>query len=275
MPQPAETLTDYLTSRPVPNIGPEANRQAVIRYLIEEAGYRSEELETNGPISVAIEETRYASRVDIVVSNEGEALMLVKCAAGSLGSREREALAAARLVKDPPLPLTLVSDGQAATLLVDALVVGQGTPDDHLAADLGTFDLIQPQHDMAIVEQQGVATRAFLVQSRIGATDPFLVSLLRIPGRIDAEAFTRLELDPLALEAGDTDLGPLQVHQYADLAAAGTRPVAHPFGTLLMLSIIAMRHVQPHHVNAGGDDFIEYLGVVRGRPHGRDNLRSS
>jgi hypothetical protein len=43
--------------------------------------------------------------------------MAIRCAAGSLGSREREILAAARLLDDCLIPLAVVSDGKTATVL--------------------------------------------------------------------------------------------------------------------------------------------------------------
>jgi len=43
--------------------------------------------------------------------------MAFKCCAGSLGSREREILAAARIFGATPIPLAVVTDGHEATVL--------------------------------------------------------------------------------------------------------------------------------------------------------------
>jgi hypothetical protein len=43
--------------------------------------------------------------------------MAIRCAAGSLGSREREIVAAARLLDDCLIPLSVVSDGKTAIVL--------------------------------------------------------------------------------------------------------------------------------------------------------------
>jgi hypothetical protein len=112
-----ETLIDFITGQPVPNIGAEANRQAVERYLVESKGYPASDLEVGVPIRFKVSGTSYASQVDLVVSSAGRRVMVVKCAAGSLGSREREALAAARLLDEYQIPLTMVSDGRQVTLL--------------------------------------------------------------------------------------------------------------------------------------------------------------
>lgn len=110
-------ITDYVTGHKVPDVGAEANRQAVERYLVEEKGFRKQDIQVNVPIRMQIKDQSYRSSVDLVATLEGHKLMVVKCAAGSLGSREREIVAAARLLDVAPIPLALVSDGKTAILL--------------------------------------------------------------------------------------------------------------------------------------------------------------
>jgi hypothetical protein len=123
-----ETLTDYLTGKPIPAVGAEENRQALLKYLVEEKGYAKGDLATDVPITVRVAGEVYRSAVDVVVRVAGEAVFVVKCAAGSLGSREREAVSAARLLEAAPLPLAVVSDGRSATVLDTASgkVLGAG-----------------------------------------------------------------------------------------------------------------------------------------------------
>ena len=61
----------------------------------------------------------YCSQVDLVVTvDDGQRrMMVIKCAAGSLGSREREILAAARLLDIYQIPYAVVSDGKEAVVL--------------------------------------------------------------------------------------------------------------------------------------------------------------
>ncbi len=113
----ADQITDFITGQPVPNIGAEANRQDVERYLVEEKRYRRDDILVDAPIEVEIDGQPYRSTVDLVVRINGRPIMAVKCAAGSLGSREREIVSAARLLEASPLPLAVVSDGVTATVL--------------------------------------------------------------------------------------------------------------------------------------------------------------
>jgi hypothetical protein len=122
--------TDFITGRQIPNIGAEENRQALARYLVNTKGYSKNNLEADVKIEIAIAGEPYSSQVDLVVSVlDGQMrIMAVKCAAGSLGSREREILAAARLLDDYQIPFAVVSDGIHAIVLntVSGKKIGEG-----------------------------------------------------------------------------------------------------------------------------------------------------
>lgn len=116
-PDNPDQITDYITGRSVPNIGAEMNRQRVERYLVDVKGYLRTDIIVDAPIEMEIDGEMYRSRVDLIVRIDARPMMAVKCAAGSLGSREREAVSAARLFDRSPLPLAVVSDGAEATIL--------------------------------------------------------------------------------------------------------------------------------------------------------------
>jgi hypothetical protein len=113
-----DTVVDFVTGAVLPDIGPEANRQQFERFLVESKGYAPSDITVNAPLAFPWEADIYRSHVDLVVSLDGRPLLAVKCVAGSLGSWEREILAAARICHpDHPLPLAVVTDGQNASLL--------------------------------------------------------------------------------------------------------------------------------------------------------------
>jgi len=126
--KPYDTVTDFITGKTVPLVGAEENRQMVEKLLIEGKGFPRKDIAVDEPIAFEVAGETYTSAVDLVVSVAGRPLMAVKCAAGSLGSREREAVAAARLVAEAPLPLAVVSDGRTAIVLDTATgrPIGEG-----------------------------------------------------------------------------------------------------------------------------------------------------
>ncbi len=118
--KPYRMIEDFITGRPVPEVGAESNRQAVERLLVTEKGYAANDIAVDVPIEFVVDGQRYASQLDLVVSVDAgkTPVMVIKCVAGSLGSCEREVLSSAR-VFDPQrqIPLAVVSDGQTAVVL--------------------------------------------------------------------------------------------------------------------------------------------------------------
>jgi len=122
------TLVDFVTGETIPDIGAEGNRQAVERILVETLGYAKNDIAVDVDIAMTIGGDPYRSQIDLVVSVDGFQFLAVKCAAGSLGSREREILAAARLLGTYQIPLAVVSDGKTAMVLdtITGKKIGEG-----------------------------------------------------------------------------------------------------------------------------------------------------
>ncbi len=125
-------ITDFVTGKEIPNVGSEENRQMVERFLVNEKGFLKEDIEVDVDIEMTVAGELYRSQIDLVVSVDGGAtlFMAIKCAAASLGSREREILAASRLLSEHQLPLSVVSDGKTAIVLdtVTGRKLGEGLP---------------------------------------------------------------------------------------------------------------------------------------------------
>lgn len=123
-----EMITDFITGKKVPDIGAEANRQAVERFLVNEKGFSKEDIEIDNNIELVIAGELYNSQIDLVVCVDGARYMAIKCAAASLGSREREIIAASRLLESYQIPFSVVSDGKTAIILdtVSGKKIGEG-----------------------------------------------------------------------------------------------------------------------------------------------------
>jgi len=92
--------------------------RSMIAYLLrEKKGYAAEDVRSGLAFEVTLGQETCWSAADFLVSVEGKTGMLIKCAAGSLDSRERQAVAAARVIADPPLPVAVVADPVNAVVL--------------------------------------------------------------------------------------------------------------------------------------------------------------
>jgi hypothetical protein len=103
-------------------------RKMIYFLLKEKKGYQPEDIEKKVLFEVKLGEETVYSSVDFVVSVSGRRLMIIKCSAGSLSSRERQAVAAARLLGSAPVPLAVVADPVNAEVLDVATgkVIGEG-----------------------------------------------------------------------------------------------------------------------------------------------------
>jgi len=123
-----EMLVDYITGKTVPNIGVEEIRQRVEQYLVEVKGYRKEDICVDADIESDIDGSCYASQLDLVVAVENRNFMVIKCAAGSLESREREVISASRIFALSLVPFAVVSDSKTAVIYDSATgkKIGEG-----------------------------------------------------------------------------------------------------------------------------------------------------
>ena len=130
LPKKYRMIVDFVTGKEIPEVGAEANRQAVARYLVKDKGFAKADIEVDLEIAFDVAGEPYRGQVDLVVSIGKDRIryMAIKCAPGSLGSCEREILAAARLLAQYQIPLSVVSDGNTAIVL-DTLTgekIGEG-----------------------------------------------------------------------------------------------------------------------------------------------------
>jgi hypothetical protein len=103
-------------------------RKMIAFLLREKKGYSPEEVRKGLAFEVQLGEEIFWSSADFLVSVDGRMGMIIKCAAGSLDSRERQAVAAARVIVSPPVPVAVVADPVTAVVLEVAggKVIGEG-----------------------------------------------------------------------------------------------------------------------------------------------------
>ena len=128
--KPYSMITDFVTGKKIPNVGAEENRQMVEQFLVNKKGYSKIDIAIDVDIEMTVAGDIYRSQIDIVVGIDGAStpFMAIKCAAASLGSREREILAASRLLCENQLPYSVVTDGKTAIVLdtISGRKLGEG-----------------------------------------------------------------------------------------------------------------------------------------------------
>jgi hypothetical protein len=119
---------DFITGREIKDTDDERYRQKLARLLVEEKGYAKKEIESRCRLEMTIGDEKVFSMVDFVVRVDGRAFLAIRYGPGSLVTRERPALAAARILENYQVPFTLVTNGEDAELLdtVSGRVIGTG-----------------------------------------------------------------------------------------------------------------------------------------------------
>lgn len=112
------TLKDYLTGEELPDTDDERYRQDLARLMVEEKGYAADELEPRLVIETVFNNQNVRSLIDLTVRLQGRRFMIIRYGPGSLVTRERPAVAAARLLDpDYRIPLAVVTNCRDAELL--------------------------------------------------------------------------------------------------------------------------------------------------------------
>ena len=147
------TLNDYLTGEELVDTDDERIRQHISRLMVEELGYRHNELKPRLSIETLFTRNFVTSTIDLTLELDHKQFMIIRYGPGSLVSRERSALAAARVLNEEyRIPLAVVTNGRDALLLdtITAKVIGQGMqaiPDRQQALELLPKLIFLPPQD--------------------------------------------------------------------------------------------------------------------------------
>lgn len=121
--------TDYITGEKLVDTDDERLRQELARTMVEEKGWAKEDVEMRLAIETLFNKQFVTSKITMTLSMDGKRCLIIRYAPGSLVTRERSALAAARILDDScQIPLAVVTNGRDAELLdtYSGEVVGKG-----------------------------------------------------------------------------------------------------------------------------------------------------
>lgn len=108
---------DFITGRTILDTHDERARQKIARFLVEEKGYSRDDIQVRREILLNVDGNKGAARVDFVIRVNGKAFAIIIFGPGSLVSRERSTVAAARLVENYEVPFAIVTNGKDAEVL--------------------------------------------------------------------------------------------------------------------------------------------------------------
>ena len=112
------TCSDYITGKAIVDTDDERYRQKLARLFVEEKGFQKTDLEPRVKIETLFSSNFVVSTIDLIVSLEQKRLFVVRYGPGSLVTRERPALAAARVIDQGYIvPYSIVTNGEDAELL--------------------------------------------------------------------------------------------------------------------------------------------------------------
>lgn len=121
-------ICDFITGQAFLDTDDERIRQKIERLLIEEKGYSKQDIEVDREFEIVIGKEIHKSKVDLIVNVEEKRFMIIKCARGSLVSREREVISCARILDVYQIPFAVVTNGEDAEVLdtISGEVIGNG-----------------------------------------------------------------------------------------------------------------------------------------------------
>ena len=144
------TLRDVLTGEELPDTDDERIRQQLTRWLLDAKGYLPGDLAPRLAIATEVNGQRVSSLIELTVTLNGQRLLIIRYGPGSLVTRERPAIAAARLLElEYRIPLAAVTNGRDAELLDtrDGRVLATGMaaiPGRESLADMASCLVFEP-----------------------------------------------------------------------------------------------------------------------------------
>lgn len=110
-------LVDFITGETIQDTHDERYRQKLARLLVKHNGYLKNEIEPRCELLVTAAKKKAIVKIDFKVNMSGRICMIIKYGPGSLVTRRRPALAAARLIAPYQVPVVVVTNGEDAEII--------------------------------------------------------------------------------------------------------------------------------------------------------------
>ena len=120
--------TDYITGLNVPDTHDERIIQTLSRFLVEEKYFTKNEISTREKLTLTVDGKTGTVTVNFVIRIDQLALAVIMYGPGSIVTRQRPTLAAARLIAPHIVPISAITNGTDALIMdtVSGQVSGKG-----------------------------------------------------------------------------------------------------------------------------------------------------
>ena len=108
---------DFITGKEITDTDDERIRQKIARLLVEKLGYDKGDIEVKPTAELVCGNEKATAMIDFIVKVGERRAMLIKYGPGSIVSRERVVLAAARVMDENVIPIAVITNGSDAELL--------------------------------------------------------------------------------------------------------------------------------------------------------------
>ena len=110
-------LEDFITGERLNDTHDERYRQKIARLLVTQKGYQKADIEPRRKLGVQADDRKAIVKIDFVISLSKRIYMIIKFGPGSIVTRRRPVLAAARLLTSYQIPIAVVTNGEDAEIL--------------------------------------------------------------------------------------------------------------------------------------------------------------
>ncbi len=110
-------IEDYITGKTIKETHDERYRQKLAHILVDDKGYKKDEIKTNYKLPVNVVDKNAEINIDLIVTLSDKICMIIKYGPGSIVTRTRPALAASRLITGYQVPVIVVTNGEDAEII--------------------------------------------------------------------------------------------------------------------------------------------------------------
>lgn len=111
------TTVDFISGEVLVDTVDERARQRIARFLVLEKGYAKHDIDTRRRYDLRVDGDTGSVGIDFVVRIKEKSVMLILFGPGSLVTRERSTIAAARLFSPYVIPYSVITNGEDAEVM--------------------------------------------------------------------------------------------------------------------------------------------------------------